>query len=81
FSVKGETFRAWEYSDIDVTTSLITASQDALDAVLRATSAEYDVPSDMYLVDCDKRSSFPDLVFQLPEIGEYRLPAIDYARK
>ncbi|KAH7710982.1 Protein ASP-8 [Aphelenchoides avenae] len=51
-----------------------------MEAVVKATGAEYDFKTDTYKVDCDKRSSYPDMVFNLSGF-EYRLPAIDYARK
>lgn len=60
--------------------SFIGAPPSALDAVVKATGAEYDFKSDTYQVDCNKRGSMPDMVFQLPNM-EYRLPAVDYAQK
>ncbi|KAH7717790.1 ASP-1 protein, partial [Aphelenchoides avenae] len=80
FSINGRSIRSWEYSTMDFTTSFITAPQAAIDAVVKATGAEYDFKTDMYTVDCGKRSSFPDMVFKLTNM-DYRLPAIDYARK
>ncbi|KAH7710983.1 ASP-1 protein, partial [Aphelenchoides avenae] len=80
FSIGGQSIRSWEYNSIEMTTTFITAPQIAIDAIVKATGAEYDFKSDMYQVDCDKRSSFPDMVFKLPEM-DYHLPPIDYARK
>lgn len=80
FSIKGKSVRSWKYANIDVTTSYITAPQAAIDAVVQATGAEYDFKTDSYQVDCDKRGSFPDMVFNLPGM-EYHLPAVDYARR
>ncbi|KAH7713349.1 Protein ASP-7 [Aphelenchoides avenae] len=80
FSIDGKSVRSWKYANIDVTTSYITAPQAAIDAVVQATGAEYDFKTDSYQVDCDKRASFPDMVFKLPGM-EYHLPAVDYARR
>ncbi|KAH7695110.1 Protein ASP-7, partial [Aphelenchoides avenae] len=60
-------------------TSFIAAPKDAVDAVVKATGAEYDFPTDTFQVDCASRSSLPDLVFTDKAL-EYRVPAIDYAR-
>lgn len=79
-SIKGKSFRSWQYSSIDLTTSYITAPQTVIDAVVKATGAEYDFKTDSYQVDCDKRASFPGIVFKLPTL-EYHLPAVDYARR
>ncbi|KAH7711418.1 Protein ASP-7, partial [Aphelenchoides avenae] len=80
FSINGKSVRSWKYANIDVTTSYITAPQAAIDEVVKATGAEYDFKTDTYQVDCDKRASFPDMVFNLPGM-EYHLPAVDYARR
>ncbi|KAH7710988.1 Protein ASP-7 [Aphelenchoides avenae] len=80
FSINGQSIRSWIYNSIDLTTTFITAPQIAVDAVVKATGAEYDFKTDAYQVDCSKRSSFPDMVFKLPAM-QYRLPATDYARK
>ncbi|KAH7695285.1 Protein ASP-7 [Aphelenchoides avenae] len=80
FSIKGKSFRSWKYAESDVTTAYITAPQAAIDAVVKATGAEYDFRTDTFQVDCDKRVYFPDMVFNLPGM-EYRLPAVDYARR
>ncbi|KAH7710247.1 Protein ASP-1 protein6, partial [Aphelenchoides avenae] len=80
FTINGHSIRSWEYSTMDLTTSFITTPQAVIDAVVKATGAEYDFKTDMYDVDCGKRSSLPDMVFKLTNM-EYRLPAIDYARK
>ncbi|KAH7713344.1 Protein ASP-7 [Aphelenchoides avenae] len=80
FSIEGKSVRSWKYAYVDVTTSYITAPDTAIDAVVKATGAEYDFKTDSYQVDCDKRSSFPDMVFNLPGM-DYRLPALDYARR
>ncbi|KAH7713340.1 ASP-1 protein [Aphelenchoides avenae] len=80
FSIKGKTVHSWKFAEPDVTTSYITAPQAAIDAVVKATSAEYDFKTDTFQVDCDKRSSFPDMVFKLPGM-DYHLPAVDYARR
>ncbi|KAH7705941.1 aspartyl protease-like protein [Aphelenchoides avenae] len=79
-SIKGQSIRSWQYAGIGLTTSYITAPQAAIDAVVKATGAEYDFKTDTYQVDCDKRASFPDLVFKLTAM-EYHLPAVDYARR
>ncbi|KAH7713769.1 ASP-1 protein, partial [Aphelenchoides avenae] len=79
-SIKGQSIRSWQYAGIGLTTSFITAPQTAIDAVVKATSAEYDFKTDTYQVDCDKRASFPDLVFKLTAM-EYHLPAVDYSRR
>lgn len=71
---------AGQYASVVTKSSFISAPDSALDAVVKATGAEYDFKSDTYLVDCDKRASMPDMVFQLPDL-EYRLPAVDYVRK
>ncbi|KAH7715249.1 Protein ASP-7 [Aphelenchoides avenae] len=80
FSINGKSVRSHEYASIGTTTSYITMPQTAIDAVVKATGAEYDFKSDTFQVDCDKRASLPDMVFKLPGI-EYRLPAVDYARR
>ncbi|KAH7718160.1 CBN-ASP-1 protein [Aphelenchoides avenae] len=61
-------------------TSFISAPKDAVDAVVKATGAEYDFRTDTFQVDCDSRSSMPDLIFKDKAL-EYRVPANDYARK
>ncbi|KAH7709455.1 Protein ASP-7 [Aphelenchoides avenae] len=61
-------------------TSFIAAPKDAVDAVVKVSGAEYDFRTDTFQVDCDTRSSLPDLVFKDKAL-EYRVPAIDYARK
>ncbi|KAH7709454.1 Protein ASP-7 [Aphelenchoides avenae] len=60
--------------------SFITAPKDSVDAVVKATGAEYDFRTDTFQLDCDRRPSLPDLVFKDKAL-EYRVPAVDYARK
>ncbi|KAI6222396.1 Peptidase A1 domain-containing protein [Aphelenchoides fujianensis] len=59
--------------------SLIYAPKDVFEAILRETGAQYDVRADLFFVDCGRRASLPDLVFQLQGF-EYRVPARFYAR-
>lgn len=65
---------------MDIKSSFITAPPTVVDAVVKAAGAEYDFHTDSYQVDCEKRASLPDMVFEVPNI-KYRLPAVDYARK
>lgn len=48
--------------------------------IAHALNAEYDFPSDSYVVPCDALKSFADIVFSLSG-KDYRLPASDYARQ
>ncbi|KAH7705786.1 Protein ASP-1 protein6, partial [Aphelenchoides avenae] len=61
-------------------TSFIGAPKAAVDAVINVTGAEYSFRTDSFQVDCDKRPSLPDLVLKV-NAAEYRMPAVDYARR
>ncbi|KAH7720012.1 Protein ASP-7 [Aphelenchoides avenae] len=62
------------------TSALLAGPPNIVDDMVAQMGAEYDFPSDSFVVPCAKVGTFPDMVFLLGTF-EYRLPYKDYIRQ
>ncbi|KAH7717298.1 Protein ASP-7 [Aphelenchoides avenae] len=80
FSIGRRSYTRFNVSFPITKSAYIWAPRPVVDTVVKAIGAEYDFRSNRFLVSCDRRSSMPDMVFDVRALN-YSLPATDYARR